>query len=77
SALVSYVSIMQLLESEMDKISGINGARLGIIQSANQLKGVTEIALSQSNTITRYLYRGFIEFESRLLTYHCQHIKMS
>ena len=77
SALVSYVSIMQLLESEMDKISGINGARLGNIQSANQLKGVTELALSQSNTITRYLYRGFFEFESRLLTYHCQHIKMS
>lgn len=77
SALVSYVSLMQFLESEMDKISGINSARLGNIQSANQLNGVTELALSQSNNISRYLYRGFFEFESRLLTYHCQHIKMS
>ena len=76
SALVSYVELMQFLESEMDKISGIGSARLGNIQSANQLKGVTELALSQSNTISRYLYRGFFEFESRLLTYHCQHIKM-
>lgn len=76
SALTSYVAIMQLLESEMDKISGINGARLGQIQSANQLKGVTELALSQSSTITRYLYKGFFSFESKLLTYHCQHIKM-
>ena len=77
SALTSYVTLMQFLEAEMDKISGINGARLGNIQSANQLKGVTELALSQSNTITRYLYRGFFAFESRLLTYHCQHIKMT
>lgn len=77
SALVSYVTLMQFLEAEMDKISGIGSARLGNIQSANQLKGVTELALSQSNTITKYLYRGFFEFESRLLTYHCQHIKMS
>ena len=77
SALVSYVSLMQFLESEMDKISGIGSARLGNIQSANQLKGVTELALSQSNTITRYMYRGFFLFESRLLTYHCQHIKMT
>lgn len=77
SALTSYVAIMQLLESEMDKISGVNGARLGQIQSANQLKGVTELALSQSSSITRYLYKGFFSFESKLLTYHCQHIKMT
>lgn len=77
AALTSYVTLMQFMESEMDKISGINSARLGNIQSANQLNGVTELALSQSNNISRYLYRGFFHFESLLLTYHCQHIKMS
>ena len=77
SALVSYVSIMQLLESEMDKISGINSARLGNVQSANQLNGVTEMAIQQASTITRYLHFGFFHFESKLLTCHCQHIKMT
>lgn len=70
------MNLLPFLDSEMESVSGINDARLGNIQN-NQLASVTAMSLAQSNKISKYLFNGFFEFESRLLTKHAQHIKTS
>lgn len=75
SAIAGYVSMLQLIDAEMDDMSGINDARMGNIQSANQLASVTAMALQQSNKVTKGFFDGFFQFESNLLTKHARQIR--
>lgn len=77
NAIVGYISLLGLIDQEMDSVSGINDARMGNIQSANQLASVTAMALSQSNKVTKSLINGFLNFEGNLFTKVCQLIRHS
>jgi hypothetical protein len=75
SAISGYLSIISILDNKMDVISGATGPVMGEIAN-NQLKSVTDAAISQANKMSKALFLGFTRFESKLLTKHAQHIKM-
>ena len=70
----SYFEILQILELQIDQISGLNQTAMGQMKN-NQLASVTEMMLAQSNKQTKYIINGFLDFESRLLSKHIQQIK--
>lgn len=72
----SYFNILQILEMNIDQITGLNQTAMGQMKN-NQLASVTEMMLNQSNKQTKYLVSGFLDFESRLLSKHIQQIKYS
>jgi hypothetical protein len=61
-----YIEASYFIDEEMDKISGINDARQGQVQSASQAVGVTQSALMQSNLITQPMFDGFLQFSTRV-----------
>jgi hypothetical protein len=61
-----YIEASYFIDEEMDKISGINDARQGQVQSASQAVGVTQSALLQSNLITQPMFDGFLQFSTRV-----------
>lgn len=75
--IVGLMSLMSFMDNEMKTISSINDVRQGNIQSANQLNGVTQMAQRNSEKTSKYLFDNFFRFESKLLTKHAQHIKIS
>lgn len=77
NTIVGLMSLLSFVDNEMKNISGINDARQGVIQSANQLNGVTKMALHQSAKSSKYFFDNFFRFESMLLTRHSQHIRTS
>lgn len=76
SVISAYISLMQFIDSEMDGMSAINEARMGNA-TGRELASVTAMNLSQSNKVSKYVFNGFLEFESILLTKHAQHIRTS
>jgi hypothetical protein len=77
NTITGLMNLMSFTDNEMKSISGMNDARQGVIQSANQLNGVTEMAIAQSAKSSKGFYSGFFMFESKLLTKHAQHIRIS
>lgn len=65
--LVHYLTMMNALDAEMDKVSGINDVRQGVIQGATQTVGVTNSALLQSNRSTTYLFTGIRWLSTKIL----------
>ena len=61
----------------MNKISGINTERQGMVQGASQGLGVTQSALMQSNLITAPYYTGFERFCTRVLNHQAKMIKIA
>lgn len=72
-----YVSIMEYLDRQQEKISGISPERQGGIQGASQGLGVTEAAIFQSNLVTQPLFVGFERFCSRILNHQAKLVKIS
>jgi len=77
NTIAGLMNLMSFTDNEMKSISGMNDARQGVIQSANQLNGVTEMAIAQSAKSSKGFYSGFFMFESKVLTKHAQHIRIS
>lgn len=75
SAIGGYLNIIAVLENKMDTISGATAPVMGEIAN-NQLKSVTDAAISQANKMNKGIFLGFSMFESMLLTKHAQQIKM-
>lgn len=76
-SVVRYVEIMQYLDREMDKISGISPERQGTVQGASQGLGVTQAALFQNNLITQPYFVGFERFCSRVLNHQAKLAKIA
>jgi hypothetical protein len=77
TAIVQFMNLLAFMDNEMKTISGITDARQGVIEGANQLNGVTKMAIHQSAKTTKYLLQNFLLFESQLLTKHARHIRIS
>jgi hypothetical protein len=76
-SVVKYVDLMNYLDREMDKISGISPERQGAVQGASQGLGVQQTALFQSNLITQPYFIGFERFCSRVLNHQAKLAKIS
>lgn len=76
SVVSAYIQLMQFIDSEMDSMSAINEARMGNT-TGRELASVTAMNLSQSNKVSKYIFNGFLEFESMVLTKHAQQIRTS
>lgn len=72
-----YVSIMEYLDAQQEKISGISPERQGGIQGASQGLGVTQAAIFQSNLVTQPLFVSFERFCSRVLSHQAKLIKIA
>jgi len=72
-----YLMISQMLDREMDVISGINEARQGVIQNASQAVGVTQAAIQSSNTNTATLFEAFRKFGSEMLNHLAGLVKIT
>ena len=64
-----YILISNMIDSEMDAISGINDARQGNIQGSSQAVGVTQSAIMQSNLATELYFTEFQQFSSHIYNY--------
>lgn len=64
-----YIKINDMLDREMDAVSGINEARQGLVQNSSQAVGVTQSALVQSSLSTESLNSEFQMFASNVWTY--------
>lgn len=76
-SVVRYVELMQYLDREMDKISGVSPERQGAVQGASQGLGVTQTALFQSNLITQPYFVGFERYCSRILNHQAKLAKIA
>ena len=72
-----YLAIMDLVDREMDSISGINEARQGISQGASQAVGVTQSALFQSNFATAPIMKLFRMAASKCLAQQARLVKIA
>ena len=61
-----YMGIAQMIDSQMDEITGINEARQGQVASASQAVGVTQAAITSSQFVTEPLYAAFEAFSEDL-----------
>ena len=61
-----YISLLQSVIAEWERISGVNAERAGIIDP-QQGKGVTEQAIYQGSLVTEDMFRRFARFEQREL----------
>lgn len=77
SSVNQYLEISQMIDREMDAISGINEARQGIVQNSSQAVGVTQSALLQSNLSTASYFRSFNRFSSHLWTHQAGLVKIA
>lgn len=72
-----YIGIMNMIDAEMDAISGINEARQGVAQGASQAVGVTQSLLLQSNLSTAPLEKLYRIFASRCLSQQAKLVKIA
>ena len=72
-----YLSISNLIDVEMDAISGINAARQGQIEGQSQAVGVTQSALMQSNLATNVYFSLFNQFSNRVFNYLAGLVKIT
>ncbi len=72
-----YLAINQMIDNEMDAITGINEARQGIVKNASQAVGVTRSALFQSNLATEALFNEFNNLNNRVFNYLAGLVKIA
>lgn len=75
-SIAQYLEMMRFYDSEMEKITGVNPERQGVVQGASQGLGVTQAALMQSNLITAPYFKGFERYCSRILNHQAKLIKI-
>ena len=76
-AVNSYIQISQMIDAEMDAITGVNYARQGQSTGANQGLGVTQTALMQSAMSTRTVDDLFMMLNEQVLNYVAGLVKIS
>lgn len=69
SSIQQYLMISQMVDSEMDSISGINDARQGKVLGSSQAVGVTQSAIFQSSLATEVYFAEFQQFTSHIYDY--------
>lgn len=57
-----YISVSQMIDQQMDEITGVNEARQGQVAAASQAVGVTQAAITSSQFVTQPLYDAFESF---------------
>lgn len=57
-----YMAVAQMIDGQMDEITGINEARQGQVAAASQAVGVTQAAITSSQFVTEPLYAAFEAF---------------
>lgn len=67
-SITRYIGVSQMVDAEMDAISGINEARQGIVKNASQAVGVTQSALMQSSMSTQSMFKLFNIFSNHTWT---------
>ena len=77
SAVEQYIRISQMIDAEMDAITGVNYARQGQSTGANQGLGVTQTALMQSAMSTRTVDDLFMMLNEQVLNDLAGLIKLS
>lgn len=75
--ITAYLTIAEMIDREMDGITGINEARQGMVKNASQAVGVTQSALFQSSLSTAMYYDMFSQFASKVLSYQAKLAKIS
>ena len=76
-AVNSYIQISQMIDAEMDAITGVNYARQGQSTGANQGLGVTQTALMQSAMSTRTVDDLFMMLNEQVLNHLAGLVKLS
>jgi len=76
-AVNGYIQISQMIDAEMDAITGVNYARQGQSTGANQGLGVTQTALMQSAMSTRTVDDLFMMLNEQVLNYLAGLVKLS
>jgi hypothetical protein len=72
-----YIRISQMIDAEMDAITGINYARQGQSTGANQGLGVTQTALMQSSMSTKAVDDLFLMLDEMVLNHLAGLVKLS
>jgi hypothetical protein len=75
--ITAYLTIAEMIDREMDGITGINEARQGMVKNASQAVGVTQSALFQSSLSTAMYYDMFSQFASKVLSYQTKLAKIA
>lgn len=75
--LSQYIAVSQMFDKEMEEITGVNGARTGVIESANQAVGVTQAAIASSQLSTETLHEAFREFSQNVMNDMAGLVKIS
>lgn len=75
--ITSYLMISEMMDREMDSVTGINEARQGQVKNASQAVGVTQSSLFQSNLSTAVYFDLFSQFCSKVLNYQAKLIKIA
>ena len=61
-----YIAISQMIDGQIDEITGINEARVGQVAAASQAVGVTQSAITSSQLVTEPLFQAFEFFSEDL-----------
>jgi hypothetical protein len=77
SSIEQYININNMIDAEMDSISGINDARRGESTGASQAVGVMRSALVQSNLATEAYYDLFNQYNNNILNHLAGLVKLS
>ena len=72
-----YIAISDMVDRQMDEISGINSIRQGVQQQASQTVGVTQAAVQHSNMATATLFDFFRMFSTHVYEHLAGLIKIS
>lgn len=76
-SVVQLMQISDMIDREMDAVSGINEARQGIVQNSSQAVGVTQSALVQSSLSTALYFKLFSQFCSAVWNYQAKLVKIA
>ncbi len=76
-SITRYIGVSEMVDREMDAISGINEARQGIVKNASQAVGVTQSALMQSSMSTQSMFKLFSMFSNHVWTYTANLVRIA
>lgn len=67
NSISQYINFSQMIDREMDEITGINPERQGQVTAASQAVGVTQAAIASSQTSTEPMFEAFRKFSENVL----------
>jgi hypothetical protein len=72
-----YLAISNMVDNEMNAITGVNEARQGLVQNASQAVGVTQSALLQSALSSEVYFNALSRTASEIFNYNAALIKVA